>query len=263
SWKRGELIGCGATGRVYMGLNEITGEIMAVKEIACTEKMSVDDLQAIQTEVDLMRKLNHPRIVQYIGTEFVSNKLMIFTEWVPGGSLLTLKKKFGKLSELLLKNYIGQILEGLAYLHAQGIVHRDIKAANVLVDDRGGIKLADFGSSKHFKEGSNTSEPAGPIRGTPYQMAPEVITQQSHGPKADVWATACTAVFLNTGQHPWQSTNQSAHNVMYTIANTRAPPPELSASSISDQFRDFLITAFTRDVAARPSAQELRHHPFL
>ena len=100
-----------------------------------------------------MRSLVHPNIVRYLGTDSAVSTLYIFTEWVPGGSVQALVTRFGKLSETIVRKYVAQLLVGLEYLHSQQIIHRDIKAANILVDDRGTIKLADFGSSKRLLEG--------------------------------------------------------------------------------------------------------------
>ena len=133
------------------------------------------ELEAIQGEIELMRSLVHPNIVRYLGTDTAVSTLYILTEWVPGGSVQALVTRFGKLSEPIVRKYAAQLLVGLEYLHSQQIVHRDIKAANILVDDRGTIKLADFGSSKRLPDGGATNgDDCHSLRGTPYFMAPEV-----------------------------------------------------------------------------------------
>jgi len=131
----------------------------------------------MQEEIELLRSLHHPNIVTYLGTDVCDDDqtLYIFTEWVPGGSIQALVTKFGRLSEAIVRKYVAQLLVGLNYLHGQQVLHRDIKAANILVDDRGTIKLADFGSSKRMSPMGTIDNQNFSLRGTPYFMAPEVI----------------------------------------------------------------------------------------
>jgi hypothetical protein len=171
-WKKGEMLGQGAFGVVYLGLNIDTGELMAVKQMA-TEEVSKKELASLENEINLLRNLRHPNIVRYIGTELTSASLSIFLEYVPGGSLKALIDKFGELEESVAKSYTRQLLLGLEYLHRNGIAHRDIKGANCLVGNDGVIKLADFGSSKHWRPNSPTAggvvnpTQSGDIKGTP------------------------------------------------------------------------------------------------
>lgn len=260
-WKKGELIGSGAFGKVYMGLNEQTGSIMAVKELIFAEG-DAQDIQVIQSEIDLLSSLSHENIVTYLGTECTPrNVLYIFTEWVPGGSLQQLQKKFGTLSESVVVQYTAQILKGLAYLHANHVIHRDIKAANVLVDDRGTIKLTDFGASKRIAGGTTMLDENQSLRGTPYFMAPEVIMQTGHGRKADIWSVGCTVLQLLTGQPPWKELKfDTSAALLFHIAHAKKPPtiPE----SLSEHARSFLANCFQMDPTMRSSAADLLDHPF-
>ena len=104
-----------------------------------------------------------------------------------------------------MRKYVAQLLVGLKYLHEQRVIHRDIKAANILVDDRGTIKLADFGSSKRLDSMGMINNGNLSLRGTPYFMAPEVIMQIGHGRKADIWSVGCTILQMVTGQPPWKN----------------------------------------------------------
>jgi hypothetical protein len=155
-WKKGEMLGQGAFGVVYLGLNIDTGELMAVKQMA-TEEVSKKELSSLENEINLLRNLRHPNIVRYIGTELTATSLSIFLEYVPGGSLKALIDKFGALEESVSRSYTRQLLVGLEYLHRNGIAHRDIKGANSLVGNDGVIKLADFGNSKHWRPNSSGS----------------------------------------------------------------------------------------------------------
>ena len=192
-WRRGELLGSGAYGNVYLGLNQDTGELMGAKVIQMVNLQSHDvsgQIRALQTEISLMKGLDHPNIVRYWGSELDrrNKTLTIFMEYVSGGSVSALLKKFGNLNERVVRLYTKQILSGLDYLHSNRIMHRDVKGANILVDHLGVCKLADFGASKRL----DLLTVAGPgehsLRGTPYWMAPEVVKQTGHGRQADIWS---------------------------------------------------------------------------
>ncbi|RYG62411.1 hypothetical protein EON64_17895, partial [archaeon] len=135
-WKRGEVLGQGAFGTVYLGLNIDTGELMAVKQMA-TDEVSRRELSSLENEISLLRTLRHVNIVRYIGTELSASALSIFLEYVPGGSLKALIDKFGALEEGVGRSYTRQLLLGLEYLHRNGIAHRDAKGANCLVGNDG------------------------------------------------------------------------------------------------------------------------------
>lgn len=262
-WKKGEMIGAGSYGRVYMGLNEDTGSLMAIKEI----HISGENKQAIQQlreEISLLGRLSYKHIVRYLGAEYPTKEgmLAIFTEWVPGGSIASLLRKFGRLSESVCSKYTKQILLGLNYLHTNKVIHRDIKGANILVNDKGQIKLADFGASKRLSETGTLVDENRSLRGTPYFMAPEVIMQSGHGRKADIWSVGCTVLQMATGKPPWKSlkfTNMTA--LLYHICNTKEPPP--FPDHVSDELRSLLRFCFQRDPKQRPSANELLKHPFV
>lgn len=265
SWRKGDLIGTGANGRVYLGLEEETGAIIAVKEIIFSHNVQqMEELAQMQEEIELLRSLKHPNVVTYLGTD-VSNDsqvLYIFTEWVPGGSIQALITKFGRLSEAIVRKYVAQLLVGLQYLHGQHVIHRDIKAANILVDDRGTIKLADFGSSKRIDSAATMEYDNISLRGTPYFMAPEIIMQTGHGRKADIWSVGCTILQMVTGQPPWKNLQlRTPAALMFHIANVRAPPS--MPSTLSRDLHHLLLATFSRDARRRPTASELLWHPFV
>ncbi|PKI74070.1 hypothetical protein CRG98_005548 [Punica granatum] len=183
-WRKGELIGCGAFGRVYMGMNLDSGELLAVKQVliaanSASKEKAQAHIRELEEEVKLLKNLSHPNIVRYLGTVREEETLNILLEFVPGGSISSLLGKFGAFPEAVIRNYTKQLLVGLEYLHKNGIMHRDIKGANILVDNKGCIKLADFGASKQVVELATISG-AKSMKGTPYWMSPEVILQTGH-----------------------------------------------------------------------------------
>jgi len=277
-WKKSDLLGRGAFGQVYLGLDNQTGALLAVKEISFTRD-NVSDLNELKLEISLLRKLDHNHIVRYLGAEVPDKNnnnsssngltLHIFTEYMPGGSILSLIKKFGALSENVVRNYTRQMLNGLIYLHSKGIIHRDIKPANVLVDERGTVKLADFGASKQIKAGAGGKTldqlENQTLKGTPYFMAPEVMTQSGHGRKADIWSVGATVMQMRTAVPPWKANKfDSIIQLMCHIAGDPNAIPMLpSIDEIGENLDNFLRHCFQRDHTKRPTATALSSHIFL
>ncbi|KAL0367570.1 UNVERIFIED_CONTAM: Mitogen-activated protein kinase kinase kinase NPK1 [Sesamum radiatum] len=142
-------------------------------------KKTQEYIRELEKEVNLLKNLSHPNIVRYLGTAREDDSLNILLEFVPGGSISSLLGKFGSFPESVIRMYTKQLLIGLEYLHKNKIMHRDIKGANILVDNKACIKLADFGASKKV-EALATVTGAKSMKGTPYWMAPEVIVQSGH-----------------------------------------------------------------------------------
>jgi len=168
-WSLGSKIGAGSFGVVHVGMNTRTGTLMAVKSVVIERSAVMKD---VRTEIELLKSLEHTNIVRYYGAEKDNNTLHIFQEWVAGGSVTSLLVKFGTFSVTVASCYLSQLLEGLAYLHGEGIVHRDIKGSNVLVSDEGIVKLADFGSSKRLESEMMQSLT---MRGSKYSIFPYLV----------------------------------------------------------------------------------------
>ncbi|KAM7257751.1 hypothetical protein ACFE04_013492 [Oxalis oulophora] len=285
-WRKGELIGCGAFGRVYMGMNLDSGELLAVKQVSiaagaskektqprnasvnriCMVKgnFSVDLLEKahireLEEEVKLLKNLSHPNIVRYLGTARENDSLNILLEFVPGGSISSLLGKFGSFPESVIRMYTKQLLLGLEYLHKNGIMHRDIKGANILVDNKGCIKLADFGASKKVVELA-TINGAKSMKGTPYWMAPEVILQTGHSFSADIWSVGCTVIEMATGKPPWSQQYQEVA-ALFHIGTTKSHPP--IPEHLSSEAKDFLLKCLQKEPDVRPTASDLLQHPFI
>ncbi|KAK8704935.1 hypothetical protein V6N13_048547 [Hibiscus sabdariffa] len=262
-WRKGELIGCGAFGRVYMGMNLDSGELLAVKQVSIAANASKEKTQAqireLEEEVKLLQNLSHPNIVRYLGTAREDDSLNILLEFVPGGSISSLLGKFGSFPESVIRMYTKQLLLGLEYLHKNRIVHRDIKGANILVDNKGCIKLADFGASKKVVELA-TINGAKSMKGTPYWMAPEVILQTGHSFSADIWSVGCTIIEMATGKPPWSQQYQEVA-ALFHIGTTKSHPP--IPEHLSVEAKDFLLKCLQKEPELRPTASELLQHTFV
>ncbi|XP_023747618.1 mitogen-activated protein kinase kinase kinase ANP1 [Lactuca sativa] len=264
-WRKGELIGCGAFGQVYMGMNLDSGELLAVKQVsiavnsASKEKTQVH-IRELEEEVKLLKNLSHANIVRYLGTVREEETLNILLEFVPGGSISSLLGKFGPFPEAVIRMYTKQLLLGLDYLHKNGIMHRDIKGANILVDNKGCIKLADFGASKQVVELANGSG-AKSMKGTPYWMAPEVILQTGHSFSADIWSVGCTIIEMATGKPPWSQQYQQEVTALFYIGTTKSHPP--IPDNLSFEAQDLLLKCLHKEPEMRPSASDLLQHPFV
>ncbi|KAM6178319.1 mitogen-activated protein kinase kinase kinase 19 [Rhynchocyon petersi] len=215
------------------------------------------------TKVDLLKVLKHVNIVAYMGTCLEENIVSIFMEFVPGGSISSIINRFGPLPEMVFCKYTKQILQGVAYLHENCVVHRDIKGNNVMLMPTGVIKLIDFGCAKRLAwAGFNGthSDMLKSMHGTPYWMAPEVINESGYGRKSDIWSIGCTVFEMATGKPPLASMDRMA--AMFYIGAHRGLMPPLP-DHFSEHAADFVRVCLTRDQHDRPSALQLLKHSFM
>jgi len=259
-WKKGDLLGKGSFGKVYMGMNEATGELIAVKQV----QIKTDDDQAqakeIENEIRLMQDLRHPNIVSLLGTQRSGNKLNILMEFVPGKSLDSLLEKFGAFSEKVIRSYTVQLLSALAYCHANRVVHRDIKGKNILIDTKGNLKLADFGSAKRFDNALSKDAPSVSYNYTPLWTAPEVLVG-NYDSKVDIWSLGCVLIEMASGKPPWSECNfENPFRALYHIGNSNSIPkiPE----SLSPEAKEFIQYCLQRNPDERPSAEKCLQHPW-
>ncbi|XP_046328305.1 mitogen-activated protein kinase kinase kinase 2-like isoform X1 [Haliotis rufescens] len=260
NWKRGKQLGVGAFGEVFVCYDEDAGTELAVKQVQLgnVNAETSKEVRALENELQLLRNFHHEHIVQYYGCQQDRKVLSIFMELMPGGSVKDQINNYGALKEQVVRKYTRQVLEGLAYLHKNVIVHRDIKAANVLRDSNGNVKVGDFGASKRLQTICSATGIKSAV-GTPHWMAPEVINGEGYGRKADVWSVACTVVEMLTKKPPFAE--YEAFAAMFQIATCKHPKYDLPKET-SAVGRDFLIYMFNRKPADRPSAEDLFSHRF-
>ncbi|XP_062112960.1 MAP3K epsilon protein kinase 1-like [Humulus lupulus] len=252
----GDEIGKGAYGRVYKGLDLENGDFVAIKQVSL-ENIAQEDLNIIMQEIDLLKNLNHKNIVKYLGSLKTKSHLHIILEYVENGSLANIIKpnKFGPFPESLVAVYISQVLEGLVYLHEQGVIHRDIKGANILTTKEGLVKLADFGVATKLTEADvNTHS----VVGTPYWMAPEVIEMSGVCAASDIWSVGCTVIELLTCVPPYYDLQPMP--ALFRIVQDEHPP---IPDSLSLDITDFLRQCFKKDARQRPDAKTLLSHPWV
>ncbi|XP_052672607.1 serine/threonine-protein kinase 10 isoform X1 [Harpia harpyja] len=255
----GEL-GDGAFGKVYKAKNKETGALAAAKVI---ETKSEDELEDYMVEIEILATCNHRHIVKLLGAFYWDGKLWIMIEFCPGGAVdATMLELDRGLTEPQIQVICRQMLEALHYLHSKKIIHRDLKAGNVLLTQDGDIKLADFGvSAKNIK----TLQKRDSFIGTPYWMAPEVVMCETmkdtpYDYKADIWSLGITLIEMAQIEPPHHELNPM--RVLLKIA--KSDPPTLSCpSKWSLEFRDFLKTALDKNPETRPSAAQLLEHPFV
>jgi mitogen-activated protein kinase kinase kinase len=269
NWMKGDLIGEGSFGSVYLALHAVTGELMAVKQVELPnvargtegDKKKNVMISALKQEIDLLQGLQHPHIVQYLGTSSDEDHLNIFLEYVPGGSIAGMLKQYNTFQEPLVRNFTRQILEGLCYLHARNIIHRDIKGANILVDNRGAVKISDFGVSKKTNFNGMNSAPGTrtSLQGSVFWMAPEVVRQSGQSLKSDIWSVGCLIVEMFTGSRPFPS--MTTLQTLFAVGSNNEKPdiPEVA----SKEAHEFLDKTFEIDHNKRPGADELLRERFL
>lgn len=252
SYEFKETIGRGAFANVYRAINKLTGDEVAIKEIFIEDD---DDILELMCEIDLLKILKHRNIVKYHG--FIKNdkKLLIFLEYCSGGSLRNLYKKNGPLTEEQVVEFLKEMLQGLIYLHGQGVVHRDVKAANILLTNQGDIKLTDFGVSTKV---STTTIKTYSIAGTPNWMAPEIISMDGTSTASDIWSLGATIVELLTGEPLYSHLNEMA--ALHAIVTDEYPP---IPTFISSDCKDFLLQCFEKQPGQRITAKGLLKHKWL
>ncbi|CEG37587.1 ste ste11 protein kinase [Plasmopara halstedii] len=268
-WVRKEKIGQGAQGIIYRCEDQMSGREIAVKVI-WTKDLPLPAIEAVKREVKTMQRLRHRHLIRYYqATEKKERELRIYMEFAPHGSLRSQLSQFGPLSYTLVQRYTRQLCQALRYLHQNGIAHRDIKCANILLTtvnngSRLDVKLADFGTLKLVGSASLVEG----LKGTPQWMAPEIIRNQSFEEeihfdywfRADVWSLGCAVLEMITGHSPWQQYSNPL-TTMYRIVSSNETPT--IPTHVPTEIASFLMLCLQRDPVQRGTITHLLEHPFV
>ncbi|XP_055550883.1 mitogen-activated protein kinase kinase kinase 4 isoform X1 [Wyeomyia smithii] len=261
SWHRGIKIGQGRFGKVYTAVNNSTGELMAMKEIAI-QPGETSAIRKVTEELKIFEGISHRNLVKYYGVEIHREELLIFMELCPEGTLESLVELNDGLPEAHARRYSNQLVCGVEELHRHGVVHRDLKTANIfLTRDGNCLKLGDFGSAVKIQ--AHTTMP-GELKGyvgTQAYMAPEVFTKtnsEGHGRAADIWSVGCVVIEMCSGKRPWHQFD-SNFQIMFKVG--MGERPEIP-DCLSEEGQEFVESCLQHDPKLRRTAAELLQHNF-
>ncbi|KAL5278204.1 PAK7 family protein [Megaselia abdita] len=246
-------IGEGSTGTVCIATDNSSGRQVAVKKMDLRKQQR---RELLFNEVVIMRDYHHPNIVETYSSFLVNDELWVVMEYLEGGALTDIVTH-SRMDEEQIATVCKQCLKALAYLHSQGVIHRDIKSDSILLASDGRVKLSDFGFCAQVSQELPKRKS---LVGTPYWMSPEVISRLPYGPEVDIWSLGIMIIEMVDGEPPFF--NEPPLQAMRRIRDMQ-PPNLKNAHKVSPRLQSFLDRMLVRDPAQRATASELLNHPFL
>lgn len=257
------LIDQGMQGKVYRAVTRATKQPVAVKKVLLKNESS--ELPPLINEIHVLSSCRHPNIVQLLSCHQLGKEISIVMEYMCGGKLTDILDEEEGLGVILSEKEIAtityEVVAGLLYLHSNGIMHRDIKSDNILVNDKGEIKLGDFGFATNLLSTSGALSSRKTLVGTPYWMAPEITKGQEYNFKADNWSLGILFLELCDNLPPWMGMNP----IKALSKISLSPPPTISRKTrpLSSLAADFAKFVLVKDPIKRPTIEEINAHPFL
>lgn len=261
-----ELIGKGSFGRVYKAAGNNPGQLVAVKIISIEEGDSLhprgaDTFGDVLKEVNALKLLSHGgarNVNAIIDALLVGQSVWMITEYCAGGSVSTLMRPTGGLTEKWIIPILREVAEAIHWVHSQGIIHRDIKCANVLITEAGGVQLCDFGVAGIIE---TKFDKRSTVTGTLQWMAPELFdSSTSYGIEVDIWAFGSMAYEVASGFPPNAASLIDVANFgSYLKENC----PRLEGDQYSSQLKDLIACCLVQNPAQRPSIEQVQRHPYI
>ncbi|XP_073160998.1 serine/threonine-protein kinase 36 isoform X11 [Lepidochelys kempii] len=248
-----EMIGEGSFGRVYKGRRKYSAQVVALKFIPKVGR-SEKELKNLQREIEIMRGLHHPNIVQMLDSFETDKEVVVVTDYAEG-ELFQILEDDGNLPEDQVQGIAAQLVSALYYLHSHRILHRDMKPQNILLSKGGVIKLCDFG--RFARAMSINTMVLTSIKGTPLYMSPELVQEKPYDHTADLWSVGCILYELFVGTPPFYT------NSIFQLVSLIIKDPIKWPKTMSPSFKNFLQGLLMKDPCQRLSWPELLHHPFI